>query len=814
MKFLYRLWKQGTVPNCPFSLHLLDRPSRVRTLKEGKAIRYRLMTTADGFDVSQRGNVSRMCDKSIGLSKPHELFDEMPEWSVVSWTSMISKNAKGGFTDRALECFSQMRRVGVEPNEMTFSTMVGICCALRNVGCGMSLHCLILKKGFSCRSYIASGLISMYSKRDCVDEAWVVFCETPERDEVLWNSMIAGYARINLNGEAISLFSMMLLEDLKGIFSVNSFILASVLKACAGIDCIRIGKSVHSYAIKLNYSSDVFVAVSLIDMYSRFGSLDRARRIFDRMGRRDLIAWNSMIGGYAQNSYSKEAIELFYQLQSENFLPNETTFTSVLKALAEAADSVLGRSFHAKIIKGGHHLSDVFVGTALIDMYSKCLEIEDAERVFKEMQRKNLVSFNALITGYSPIGRYEEAIETYVNLLRENMRPDAFTLSGLLSSCSELGALSEGTEVHAHSIKFGLDSNASVGNSLVSLYSKCSLTDKALKAFESVTMPNTVSWAGIISGFAQNGEGENALKYFYNMIHLSEKPDEFSLSSIINVLASWAVTEHGKHMHAYVIKLGLELDIFVGSALVDMYSKCGMVEDSSRVFTSLPEKNAISWNSMIMGCAQNGFNQKALSLFGEMKKFGITPTSVTFIGILLACSHAGLVRQGRHFFNMMVSDYRILPSVEHYTCMVDLLGCAGHLDEAETFLLNSQFSSEPSIWKSLLAACRVHKNSVIGIRVAEHCLHLEPRDSSTYVILSNIYASKCSWEEVERIRFLMREVGVEKEPGCSWIDIRNSMYVFISNDRSHFAKEEIVTTLQSLMVQSKMAIFVDNLQMS
>ncbi|KAJ8644847.1 hypothetical protein MRB53_006595 [Persea americana] len=794
MKFLCRL-------NYPLSLHLLNRSSRVCALKEAKAIQFYSMTTAISLDVSLRGNVRRMWDNSVDMSKDHDLFAEMPEWNVVSWTSMISQNAKGGFTDRALECFSQMQRVGVEPNEMTFSMMVGICRALRNIGYGMSLHCLILKKGFSRHSFIASGLISMYSKHDCVNEACVVFNETPERDAVVWNSMIVGYAQNNFNGEAISLFSMMLLIHQEGIFSVNGFILTSVLKACGGVNCIRIGKSVHNYAIKLNYSSDVFVAVSMIDMYSRFGSVDRARRIFNRMGKRDLVAWNSMISGYAQNSYSEEAIELFYQLQSENFLPNEITFTSVLKALAVAANSILGSSFHAKIIKGGY-LFDVFVGTALIDMYSKCFDIEDAERAFKEIQRKNLVSFNALIMGYSPIGRYKEAIETYIDLLRENMRPDAFTLSALLSSCSELGALLEGTEVHAHSIKFGLDSNASVGNSLVGVYCKCNLTDDALKAFESVTTPNTMSWAGIISGFAQNGEGENALKYFNKML-LSEKPDEFSLSSILKVLASWAATEHGRHMHAYVIKRGIESDIFVGSALVDMYSKCGMMEDSSKVFTSMPRKNVISWNSMIMGYAQNGFSQKALCLFGEMEKLSVTPTSVTFIGILLVCSYTGLVGKGRHFFNMMVSDYRILPSVEHCTCMVDLLGRAGHLDEAETFLLNSQFSSEPSIWKSLLAACRVHRNSDIAIRVAEHCLHLEPHDSSTYVLLSNIYASKCLWAEVERIRILMREVGIEKEPGCSWIDIRNSMYVFISDDRFHSANVEIVTTLKSLIVQSK-----------
>ncbi|XP_077242720.1 pentatricopeptide repeat-containing protein At2g27610-like [Tasmannia lanceolata] len=787
---------------------LLGSCKTLNALGEAKAVHSHKMSTAVCLDVSPTllNNLIKPIIKSDGLSSMHKLYDKMSEWDVVSWTSLILKHSQRGFGDQSLTYFSLMRRFGIEPNEITFSTLVGICSSLRRIYFGMSLHCLILKKGSCTQLFISSALIKLYSKFDQIKEARQVFDEMPEKDAVSWNSMIAAYAQNEFCGEAISLFSLMLENSFNQKNFMNSFTLASVLKACAGFGCVRIGKSIHNYVIKLGIDLDAFVVGSVIDMYSKCGSSDLARRVFDRMGKRDLIVWNAMIAGYTQNSCSNEAIELFYMMQYEQFPPNHTTFTSVLKALSEVADGVLGRTFHAKTIKGGC-LLDVFVSTALVDMYSKCLDMEDASRAFEEMQMKNLESFNALITGYSLTGRYTESLKAYIELRIENMAPDSFTFSSLLSSCLLLGALFEGTEIHAHSIKFGLDSDIYVGNSLVNLYSKCGLMDRASKAFEYINMPNVISWAGIISGFTNNGEGENAVKYFCKGHKLSQKLDEFSSTSVLKAMANWAAMEQGKHMHAHVIKTGLESTVFVGSALVDMYSKCGMAKDSFEVFTNLPEKNVVSWNSMIVGYAQNGFSEKSLYLFEEMKNSGLIPTCITFIGVLFACSHAGLVDEGRHYFDLMIFNYGISPSVEHSTCMVDLLGRAGHLDEAEAFLINSPFSSEPTIWRTLLSACGVHKDMDVGVRAAETCLRLEPHVSSTYVLLSNIYASKYLWCEVTRIRNLMRDMGVEKEPGCSWIEIRNKVYIFVA-DKPPTPKDEIVETLLILMVHLKTDAYV------
>ncbi|KAG9449152.1 hypothetical protein H6P81_009117 [Aristolochia fimbriata] len=561
-----------------------------------------------------------------------------PVWYGRRRKKTILEFGRHGLPDQSLSCFLEMRRVGIKPNEFTFSTVVGICSQ--------------------------------------------------------WGMMVF---------------------------------------------------------VKLDLDLDIVAAASMVDMYSKCGSLVRARQVFDGMAERDLVTWNAMISGCAQNSCGKEALELFSRMQVEGILPNSTTSASTLKALSEEGDVTLCRYFHVKVIKFGWY-QDVFSGTALVDMYSKCSCITEAERAFNEMPEKNLIAFNAIISGYGLNRSYRKALKAYMILLQESMIPDSFTFSGLISSCISNLALFEGTEIHAQSLKHGLDVHVSVANSLVSLYSRCHLMDRASRVFDSVLFPTVISWTGIITGFAQNGEGEQALKYFCKMHRLLLKPDEFAVGSILKAIANWATVEQGRNIHSYVVKVGLELDTVVGTALVDMYLKCGVPEDSFKIFINIPLKNIISWNSMIVGFAQNGLYGKSLQLFNEMLKVGINPSCVTFIGVLAACSHACLVDQGRYYFNLMSSIYGISPSVEHYTCLVDLLGRAGHLSEAEMLIINSPFSSDPTIWRSLLAACGFHKDMHVGVRAAENCLKLEPRVSATYVALSNMYASMHSWDDVSKRR--------------------------------------------------------------
>ncbi|KAL9226839.1 hypothetical protein vseg_002606 [Gypsophila vaccaria] len=691
--------------------------------------------------------------------------------NVVQWTNKIRDWSHRGLYNRALSLFIKMQRAGIEANATTFSTLLSVCVKSRDKLFGLGLHSVVLKKGYANQVFVSSGLISMYVKGGAVWDARKVFDEMSERDGVVWNSMISGYGQSGVGDEACRLFCGMVRECDEFRAWVSDFTLASVINACGHVGRRRLGRCVHGYGLKVGFDSDEFVGSSLVDMYSKFRELRCARTVFDQLGDRDVVVWNSMITGYAHNGYEEEAIELFLEMVLGGISPNYTTFSAVINASSVMPDGVLGRYLHGKALRCGY-LSDVYVGTALVDMYCKCLIMAEAERAFFEMCKKNVVSYNALITGYGLSGDYGKAIETYMSLLRiEDMKPDDLTFLGLFTSAAACCAVIEGAQVHSQSIRLGIDRFVLVGNSIVNFYSKCGLLDCAIGAFESIHGSRVVARSAIISGLVQNNEGVKALEMFCEMHRLSEKADEFTSSSVIKAMASLGVVAEGRHLHGYVKKFGLDHQIFVGSALIDMYSKCGVVEDAQKLFSEMPEKNIVSWNSMIVGYAQNGFSNEALLLFQQMEKYDVLPTSVTFVGILLACCHAGEVQQGRHYYELMTSHYCISPSVEHCTCMVILLGRSGYVDEAEEFLRNSQFKEELVIWKSLLASCEAHKDFDVAARVAEHCLHLNPDDTSTYTMLSNIYAAKNLWSEVGKTRDIMKRMDGTKDPGCSWIEV-------------------------------------------
>ncbi|GAB2210311.1 hypothetical protein Droror1_Dr00015575 [Drosera rotundifolia] len=486
---------------------------------------------------------------------------------------------------------------------------------------------------------------------------------------------------------------------------------------------------------------------------------------------RDIVVWNTMLCGYSQNDEGEEALDLFRQMQRDGIPPNDSTFSSVIQASTMMSDCALGRCFHAKTQQLGFS-SDLFVGTALVDMYSKFLAIDDAEKAFYGMSKISLVSYNALINGYGLCGAHEGALRAYKELRLKEMKPDSCTLLGLFSSCAASCALLEGAQAHCDSILLGLDLNVSVGNSIVNFYSSCGDLDSALRAFESILERNAISWAGMISALVQHNQLKRAFELYCEMHKLSESTDEFSASSVIKAVTTLVNIEQGRILHSHMMKMGLENKIFVGSALIDMYSKCGLIGDAYSIFCSLPEKNVVSWNSMIMGFAQNGYSSAALMVSQDMNDYGVSPTAVTFVGILLACTHAGLIEDGKQYYRLMTQHYGIPSSIEHCTCMVNLLGRAGYVAEAEEFLLCSPFTDEPGIWKSLLSCCEAYENFHVAYRAAQHCLRLEPNDSFAHTVLSNISAAKQLWSEVGKTRDSMKVIGVMKEPGHSKIGSR------------------------------------------
>ncbi|KAI6691856.1 hypothetical protein NL676_019566 [Syzygium grande] len=646
---------------------------------------------------------------------------------------------------------------------------------------------------------------------------------------------------------------------------------AKLLDGCGQSRSARDARRVHARIIKTRFSAEVFIQNRLIDVYARCGCLDDARRVFDRMPEKntftwnailgglirlgsldeaekvfgsmlepDQCSWNSMLSGYAQHERFEEALRCFGKMHKENYVLNEYSFGSALSACAGLADIDLGQQIQALVSKS-ECLSDVYMGSALIDMYSKCRNVACAQRAFDEMSLRNIVSWNSLITCYEQNGPASEALEVFVSMMDCGFELDEVTLASVVSACASLLALKEGMQIHARVVKCDKFRNDVVlGNALVDMYSKCSRISEARSVFD--RMPtrnivsatsmvsgyakaaslkaarvmftrmmekNVVSWNALIAGYTQNGENEEAFGLFRLLKREAIEPTHYTFGNLLNACANLADLQLGQQAHAHVLKHGFrfqsgeESDIFVGNSLIDMYVKCGAVEDGLWVFKNMLERDKVSWNAIIVGYAQNGYGIEALEIFRKMLASGERPDRVTMIGVLCACSHAGLVEEGRYYFKLMVEEYDLAPLKDHYTCMVDLLGRAGCLNEAQDLIETMPMQADAVVWGSLLAACKVHKDIMLGKYVAEKLLEIDPSNSGPYVLLSNMYAERKKWGEVVRIRKLMRQRGVVKQPGCSWIEIQGQVHVFIVKDKRHPSKGDIYSLLRSLLGQMK-----------
>ena len=404
------------------------------------------------------------------------------------------------------------------------------------------------------------------------------------------------------------------------------------------------------------------------------------------------------------------------------------------------------------------------------------------------------------------------AFATFLLMRHEGLEPDAITYLSILNPCASPGALEWVKEVHAQAHKAGLESDVRVGNAFVSMYANCGSIKDARQAFDRMVTRDVVSWSGMIGAYAECGHGEEAFETFLQMQQEGFAPNAITYLSILNPRASRGALEWVKEVHGQALKAGLDSDVSLGNAFVNMYAKCGSIEDARQVFDKMDKRDVISWNVMIGGLAQHGSGQDALEIFEQMKRERVKPNDVTFVGVLTACSHGGLVDECRRHFCSLSQDYGIVPTVEHYGCLVDLLGRAGHFDEAVTVIKGMPFVANAQIWGALLSACKIHGNVTLAEQAAEHCLKLDPEQAGVYVLLSNIYAGAGLWDQVARVRNTMKERGVRKEPGRSWIRIDKKVHSFVVEDRSHPQADEIYAELKRLTKEMKSAGYVPDTQ--
>ncbi|CAM8919288.1 unnamed protein product [Rhodiola kirilowii] len=617
--------------------------------------------------------------------------------------SEILKLVANGFYKDAIFIYSKYHSASIRPHLFIFPSLLKACAKLQLFTQLQLVHAQIVRTGFQSSVYSATGLIDAYMKLRLMDSALQVFDETPERNLAMMNAVVSGFSQCGFGMEALGVFKEVLGG---GVFRPNSVCVASVVVGC---DSVEVGRGLHCLGLKLGVSDDVFVASSLMTMYMNCREVVAGTKFFTGMVDKNVVSYNALMSGLLQNEVESVVLDVFKDMLANTVEePTVVTLASVLSACSALRALSFGKQVHALTVKMRLVL-DTMVGTALVDMYSKCGVWQCAFEFFNQMKEsRNLFTWNSMISGLILNLQSDEAVQLFNDMANVGPKPDAAT------------------------------------------------------------------WNSLISGFSQTGKSSDAFLYFKLMQSTGFEPNLKCLTSVLKVCADTFGIRQGKVIHGYLVRnCKNEADELIVTALIDMYMKCGRSKVGQNVFSQLekiPEDPA-AWNAMIFGYGKNGEDELALEIFNQMLETKTVPNLTTFTGVLSACGHTGLVEKGRAVFSMIRDKYKLTPTAENYGAMIDLLGRSGCLEEAYKLVDEMPKPAPASVFASLLGACRSHLNSELGEEIAQKLREIDPENSSPFVILSNIYASQGRWKDAERIRETMDDMRVRKLPGYSLIEV-------------------------------------------
>lgn len=699
------------------------------------------------------------------------------------------------------------------------------------------LHCRITKKGLDQNPSTITKLVNTGAEiaspesLDYARNVFEVFKEDGGNDNVLFmlNSLIRGYSSAGLGDKAILLYLQMLFLGL----TPNNYTFPFLLSGCTKIAAFCEGIQVHGSVMKMGLEEDVFIQNSLIHFYAECGHMDLARKVFDGMFDRNVVSWTSLICSYARGNCPKEAVCLFLEMVEAGIRPNSVTMVCVISACAKLRDPDMGERVCAYIGELGMKLNTVMVN-ALVDMYMKCGRIDAAKRLFDECVDRNLVLYNTILSNYVRQGMAREALDMLDEMLQQGPRPDRVTMLSAISASAQLVDLFFGRMSHGYVIRNGLEGWDSIGNAIIDMYMKCGKPEMACRVFDLMSEKTAVSWNSLMAGFIRNGDVESAwevfnqtpegdvvfwntmisglvqrslfgeaIELFRVMQDEGVKADRVTMMGIASACGYLGAPELAKWVYSYIEKNEIPCDIRLSTALVHMFARCGDPQSAMQLFDKMTERDVSAWTAAIGAMAMEGNGRGATGLFNQMLVQGLKPDVVVFVQLLTACSHGGLVEEGWHVFRLM-KDHGISPQIEHYGCMVDLLGRAGLLREAFDLIMSMPMEPNDVVWASLLAACRVHRDVEMAAYAAERINELAPDRAGVHVLLSNIYASAEKWTDVARVRLNLREKGVRKVPGSSSIQVNGVIHEFTSGDESHPEMTRI-----ALMLEEMNCIFSD-----
>ncbi|KAK6273567.1 hypothetical protein POUND7_010650 [Theobroma cacao] len=723
-----------------------------------------------------------------------QVLDEMPNRNVMSWTVLISRLVSEGHSYRAMNLYCNMKKDGVRPNGFTLVTALKACSMGFELDFGTQLHAEVIKIGVLLDTFVASAVVDLYARCGEMKHAERAFFCMPEKNVVTWSAFLNGYAKMGDSQEVLKWFCGMKGTETK----FSKFILSTVFKSCARLGNLQGGRVVHCLAIKIGSDIDEYLGCCIIDMYSKCGVGEDAQRVFEAIKVPNVVAWTSMINCLDGQGKSQEAAEMFCLMRQKEVRPNQLTFASIVRTASNFSDLHYCQSIHACILKFGFE-SDKFLSNALITMYMKMKSVQNGWEVFNAMSSWDSTSWNSLLSGPRDCETYHQGPKIFCKMLAEGFRPDVYTFASILRSNGTLENFGFGKQVHAHIMKNGLDCNNFVGTSLIDMYAKNRCLDEAELLFNELNERDLFSWTVIIASYAQADQGEKAVKWFNRMQREGFKPNEFTLSCCFSGCHNLRMLESGLQLHSMSIKSGLLNDTYVASALIDMHGKSRCIEDAEAIFKEMDFRNTVSWSTIICAYTQHGQGKMAIEAFKVMLDEGFLPDEVTFIGVLSACSQLGLIEEAKMYFDSISKVYMISPTVEHCACMVNVFCRAGKFEEVERFMKERNLTENAMIWDTVLWGCKLHSNVEFGERAARKLFELEPELEYNYVTLSNMFAARGEWDEVEKIRALMCNQGIKKQPGGSWLEIHGEAYMFYTQDTSYPGIKEINMQMEKLI---------------
>ncbi|XP_024531324.1 putative pentatricopeptide repeat-containing protein At5g52630 [Selaginella moellendorffii] len=574
-----------------------------------------------------------------------------------------------------------------------------------------------------------------------------------------------------------------------------------IVRLCTRLKALVAGRRIHEQLVQMGIAEQLPLAKFIVQMYLSCGSLDEARNLFDLLPSKDVGMWTAVIAAYAKYGRWQEAIKLFETMESRTG-PAKATYFAVMKSFASAESLAGARLVHSRIVELGAENDDL-VRAALIEMYGRCASLEEAWSIFSSSVAGDggpysVLVWNAIISASFQNGQLKGSLELFWKMRRQGVRPDSLTLATALDTCAASGNLHEGRMVAELVTVYGLQSNDLVNSSLVHMYGKCGSLDDARRVFDGMAHRGPVVWSKMIAAYSEHGHCSEAFVLLKEMESAKMVADASSCVAFLQACGSLLALEAGQEVHGWITMKGLEQDVFVGNALVDMYGKCGSVEEAWAVFDNMKEKNWFSWNFMVEAYCSSGYSTEAIQVFLQMLQEGVKPNAKTFTSVLVACGHAGFIREGILHLVYMSSDYDVVPIAEHYACAVGLLGRSGWVKEAEEYVKKLP-DAEASVWDALVTACRIHGDLDRGRSAAESLLECSPHAARSYAVVAGLYDALARSDDAARVRETMTSKGLTEERVTSSILVGNTTcHEFITADTRHKRIQGIHAELEDL----------------